>query len=171
MKPPRQPTPEETVLWQESNRTTTPARHKRRAARPHPPAQKPAVAPDTAPALKPVAPARRAPKTPLAPLTMREAGKRFKPHRTVDATLDLHGLNTHEAYGRVARFLARAQQAGHRHVAIITGKGRGAEPGVLRRALPVWLNEPGIRPMISAFSHARPEKGGEGVTHVLLKRL
>jgi DNA-nicking Smr family endonuclease len=56
-------------------------------------------------------------------------------------------------------------------VVIITGKGRGTAMGVLRTALPDWLNEPRLRPLISTITHARPEKGGEGVTHVLLKCL
>ena len=112
----------------------------------------------------------KSPAPPLSPLTTREAARRFKPHAAIEATLDLHGLTQYEAQAQVQQFIARAVRNGLRHVAIITGKGRGAEVGVLRKHLPDWLNEPPLRALISGFAAARPEKGGAGVTHVLLKR-
>jgi DNA-nicking Smr family endonuclease len=121
----------------------------------------------------PMAPAA-APKRnarPLPALSKREAAKRFKPHPVIEATLDLHGASKTEAYGQVIQFITRQHRLGHRHVVIITGKGRGNAVGVLRAALPDWLNEPDLRAVISTVTHARPEKGGDGVTHVLLKRL
>jgi DNA-nicking Smr family endonuclease len=108
-------------------------------------------------------------KSPLSPLPTREAKRAFASHRAVDITLDLHGLTKLDAYRRVQQCITRAHATGMRHVAIITGKGRGHEIGVLRSNLPYWLNEPALRPLISAFAHARAEKGGEGVMHVLLK--
>jgi DNA-nicking Smr family endonuclease len=75
-----------------------------------------------------------------------------------------------DAYALVQQFVMRAHCGGRRHVAIITGKGRTGEAGVLRSNLPHWLNELALRPLISAFATARAEKGGEGVMHVLLKR-
>jgi DNA-nicking Smr family endonuclease len=36
--------------------------------------------------------------------------------------------------------------------------------------VPRWLNEPDLRRMILAFSHAAPKDGGEGALYVLLKR-
>lgn len=168
MKPPRQPTPEELALWHEANRLTTP-----HAASPAPDiAPPPAPAAATAPSPRPNAdtprPMARA-AAPLPALSAREAAKRFKPHPTIEATLDLHGLDKITAYAQVQHFIARAAAAGRRHVIIITGKGRGPEAGVLRANLPHWLNEPALRRLISAFRQARPEKGGDGVTHVLLK--
>lgn len=96
--------------------------------------------------------------------------KRAKPYGPVEATLDLHGLTQGEALPRVQQFLARAQQNGLRHVAIITGKGRGNEMGILRKMLPEWLNEPALRRMVAGFGHAAQEKGGSGVLHVLVKK-
>ena len=109
-------------------------------------------------------------KTPLTALPLRDAKRVFKSHSVIEATLDLHGLTKLDAYLQVQQFVMRAHCAKRRHVAIITGKGRAGELGVLRSNLPHWLNEPALRPLISAFATARAEKGGEGVLHVLLKR-
>jgi DNA-nicking Smr family endonuclease len=105
----------------------------------------------------------------LNPLPIREAAKRFKTHPSIEATLDLHGLSKLEAYAAVSRFVARERGKGHRHLLIITGKGREGE-GILRRELPHWLNEPALRAHLSAFAHAHPTRGGAGVMHVLLKK-
>lgn len=107
--------------------------------------------------------------SPLKQLSIREAARSFKPYGPIEATLDLHGLTKLEAYGRVQHFIIHAKRNGMRHVAIITGKGRGGEVGVLRANLPHWLNEPALRPLISAVAEARQEKGGAGVMHVLVK--
>lgn len=172
MKKPRILTPEERAIWREINRHTTPLAHSREA-----PADEDRFAtiiqtparPSATKATSVTAPTARA-KAPLPELSRREANKRLKQHPKVDAKLDLHGMTKLEAIEQVTRFIIRQQQMGHRHVVIITGKGRGTAMGVLRAALPDWLNEPRLRPLISTISHARPEKGGEGVTHVLLKR-
>ncbi len=174
MKKPRILTPEERAIWRESNRHTTP--FERSIEEPTDEASLTPVISNsiraaTAKALPINAPASRPrAKAPLPALSQREANKRLKQHPKVDATLDLHGMTKLEAMEQVTRFITRQQQMGDRHVVIITGKGRGTAMGVLRAALPDWLNEPRLRPLISTISHARPEKGGEGVTHVLLKR-
>lgn len=106
----------------------------------------------------------------LSHLTLREANRRFKDH-PIEARLDLHGFTKLDARDAVRHFIERQHALGRRHLVIITGKGKGGEIGVLRDFLPDWLNESALRPLISATASARPEKGGEGVTHVLLKRL
>ena len=107
-------------------------------------------------------------RKPLRPLSTREANRLRKAYPEIEATLDLHGLGKIDAYGRVQDFLYQQQAAGARHVMIITGKGRIGD-GVLRRELPHWLNDISLRPLVSAFASGRPEKGGHGVTHVLVK--
>ena len=87
----------------------------------------------------------------------------------LEATLDLHGMGKIEAYGQVQSFIQQQVRKARRHVLIITGKGRGGQEGVLRSNLPHWLNEPALRPLIAAMITARPEKGGAGALHVLLK--
>lgn len=175
MKKPRTLTPDEVTLWRESNRETT--RTKRFVARVEsvttettPPIPRVTSAPAPTLAPPPKATAKLSPSA-LPALSQREATKRFKQHHAIEARLDLHGLTKVEAYAQVTRFITRQHRAGHRHVIIITGKGRGNAVGVLRANLPDWLNEPPLRALISTVTHARPEKGGDGVTHVLLKRL
>lgn len=175
MKKPRILTPEERAIWRESNRDTTPFTPSMEALRDEA-MLAPAIhisAPSLATNIACVSTTAKRPRAtpPLPELSRREANKRLKQHPKVDATLDLHGMTKLEAMEKVARFISRQHHLGHRHVVIITGKGRGTAIGVLRAALPDWLNASALRPLISTISHARPEKGGEGVTHVLLKRL
>lgn len=110
---------------------------------------------------------KSAPTAPLAHLPVREAKKRFATR--IEAKIDLHGMTQAEAHDALFGFIVRAHAAGKRHVAIITGKGARGE-GVLKRAVPQWLELPQLRRHISAIGHATPEKGGEGVLHVLLKK-
>ena len=169
---PRNPTPHELKLWRESNRFT---RKKKDDAE----LEDEAVADETfediisapAPSRRGLKPAPKAKPQPpaLAPLTAREATKKLKTHGAIDATLDLHGLSKLEAYEKVQSFVKRHYKLGHRHLLIITGKGRLGE-GILRNELPHWLNEPALRPILSAFTPGKPEKGGNGVTHVIVKK-
>ena len=85
---------------------------------------------------------------------------------TIDATLDLHGLNESAAHQRLERFIVTAVRQGQRRLVVITGKGKG----VLKAAVPVWLEAPRLRAHIAAISAAPPEKGGEGALLVLLKK-
>jgi len=91
---------------------------------------------------------------------------------TIEGRLDLHGMTQTEAHRRLHAFLARARDDGRRTVLIITGKGSRLEggEGVLRRAVPRWLNEPPVRDWIKGFSYAARQHGGEGALYVLLKR-
>lgn len=88
----------------------------------------------------------------------------------IQSTLDLHGLTRDEAHAAVQGFVARAAERGLRTVLIVTGKGRRDGAGVLKSALPRWLNEAPLRPFVLALSEARPEHGGTGALYVLLKR-
>jgi DNA-nicking Smr family endonuclease len=85
-----------------------------------------------------------------------------------EATLDLHGLTRDEAHARLDAFLARAHASGRRCVLVITGIGRGsAGGGVLRRALPGWLE---LHPEVLDSAPAQPADGGVGACYVLLRR-
>ena len=90
----------------------------------------------------------------------------------IEARLDLHGMTQSQAHDRVYRFLEAAHNNGLRTVLVITGKGlRGdGQIGVLRSAVPRWLNEPPLRDWIKAFDHAAPRDGGEGALYILLRR-
>jgi len=91
---------------------------------------------------------------------------------TIEGRLDLHGMTQAEAHRRLFTFLARARDDGRRTVLVITGKGSRLEggEGVLRRAVPRWLNEAPVRDWIKGFSYAARQHGGEGALYVLLER-
>jgi len=86
--------------------------------------------------------------------------------------MDLHGLTQEEAHRALSAFVQGSQAAGRRCVLVITGKGlrRDGTTGVLRAAVPHWLNQPDLRERIVAFTHATPRDGGEGALYLLLKR-
>jgi DNA-nicking Smr family endonuclease len=102
----------------------------------------------------------------------RRTGQRFKRGQlTVEASLDLHGLNQVEAHRELDGFLSRQYMTGKRCVIVITGKGVGKNGGgVLRAAVPRWLNESPNREKVLAFEYARQRDGGAGALYVLIKR-
>jgi DNA-nicking Smr family endonuclease len=89
----------------------------------------------------------------------------------VDQKLDLHGCTYDEGRKTVERFLIRSEAAGRRCVLIITGRGLRREgSGVLRKAVPQWLNDPQNRQFVLGFSFATAAHGGDGALYVLLRR-
>jgi len=89
----------------------------------------------------------------------------------IDAEIDLHGHTQEEAHRALAAFITRQAGASRRCVRIVTGKGAFREGGgVLKTAVPRWLNESPLREKVLAFSHARRDDGGEGALYVLLRR-
>ncbi len=88
----------------------------------------------------------------------------------IEARIDLHGMVQSEAHDALEDFLCDCQAAGRRTVLVITGKGVGGE-GVLRAAVPKWLNQGAARRMVRAFSFASAKDGGHGALYVMLKRL
>jgi DNA-nicking Smr family endonuclease len=125
----------------------------------------------------PVAMPRPRRPPPLAPLEPGLARKLARGRAAVEARLDLHGLRQPEAHRRLIAFLAAAQTRGDRVVLVITGKGApGADAasfdarGVLRRLVPIWLEDPALRPLVIGFSPAAPGHGGAGALYVRLRR-
>ena len=123
----------------------------------------------------------------LAGLDRRSGERLRKGQMPVEAKLDLHGMTQQAAHGAVARFVELQHAAGARCVLIVTGKGgKATDPfqpkavpdrftfsggrGVLKEALPRWLNEPRLRAHIIAVQPASRTHGGEGAVYVLLKR-
>lgn len=108
---------------------------------------------------------------PAAPLDISDL-KGFDKKRVAsrpDATLDLHGMTQDKAHARVVSFIKRAAADGDRNLLIITGKGRQGA-GVLRDAVPKWLDTAPLRPFILAITYATPKEGGEGALRVLLRK-
>ncbi len=89
-------------------------------------------------------------------------------------TLDLHGMHQPVAQDYLKEQLHLAYARQRRCVLVITGKGQDNQSlrymGVLRAQLPLWLNQPDIRPLVVACVHAVKQDGGEGAFYVLLKR-
>jgi DNA-nicking Smr family endonuclease len=101
----------------------------------------------------------------------RTAEKLRKGKLGVEARLDLHGLMQDEAHRALERFIVRVHEQGLRTVLVITGKGGiGGARGVLKAAVPRWLNEAPLRPRVLSCSWAQPKDGGAGALYVLLRR-
>lgn len=87
----------------------------------------------------------------------------------VDRHIDLHGMTQAEAHAALGKFIAACEKSGKRTLLVITGKGRSGE-GVLRRLLPLWLEEAPLKARVLAFSPARPEHGGSGAFYLRLRK-
>ncbi|MGH8529617.1 MAG: Smr/MutS family protein [Nevskiales bacterium] len=87
---------------------------------------------------------------------------------SVQAEVDLHGLNTIAAKTEVVRFLQEAQRRNWRCVRIIHGKGHrsGQQGPVLKVKVAHWLTQ---RQDVLAYASARPVDGGSGALYVLLR--
>jgi DNA-nicking Smr family endonuclease len=177
---------EDRILWEAVARTVTPldVRKADTAARsaagnPLPPAASPiATAGNEAPAsngapLKPPPKhaahhvARHAPDD-IEPALLKRIAKGRLP---VEARIDLHGMTQDEAHFLLHGFLAEAVARGLRTVLVITGKGRSLRSeGALKRAVPMWLAQPGFVKMVSGHSDAAAGHGGDGAIYVRLRR-
>lgn len=121
-------------------------------------AQPPATAPDLAAGAAPG-------------LDRRTAMRLRRGQLGLDGRIDLHGHSREAAYVALTKFLNAAHGRGARCVLVITGKGRWGETGgVIRAALPGWLNDPSLRPLVVAFARAQPRDGGAGAFYVYLRR-
>jgi DNA-nicking Smr family endonuclease len=102
----------------------------------------------------------------------RSTAERFRRGQlAVEARLDLHGMTQEEAHRALVRFIRRGHEDGLRTVLVITGKGGfGDARGVLRDAVPRWLNESDLRPRVLSCAWAQPKHGGAGALYVLLRR-
>ncbi len=124
------------------------------------------------PAAPPPGPDRPALGHGTAPGVDRRTLERLRRGRMeIEAELDLHGHTQNTAHRALSAFIEGHAGAGRRCVIVVTGKGATREGGgVLKSAVPGWLNEPELRAHVLAFCHARPNDGGEGALYVLLRR-
>ncbi|MEO0543209.1 MAG: Smr/MutS family protein [Pseudomonadota bacterium] len=89
----------------------------------------------------------------------------------IDARLDLHHQTQNQAHQSLQKFLANSYRLGHRHVLVITGKGRSVNSqGVLKKMLPIWVSTHPINMFVSGIRHASRDHGGEGAWYIRLKR-
>src|SRR5215472_5732568 len=172
----RPPSREDRALWRRIMRDVTPLAPKR-AVRAAADAELESES-ERAPRPRLVkAPVKRAPRLPpLAPgespgVDRRTAEKFRRGQLAVEARLDLHGRTQEEAHRELVSFVQRAHATGLRTVLVITGKGGfGDARGVLRDAVPRWLNERDLRPCVLSCAWAQPKHGGGGALYVLLRR-
>jgi len=103
----------------------------------------------------------------------RKTFDRFKKgKRQIEAVLDLHGLTQERAHNALIRFIRSCYGFGKRNILVITGKGqRSGGVGVLRRLLPIWLEDTAtFGDCILSVLPAQPKDGGTGAFYVLLRR-
>jgi DNA-nicking Smr family endonuclease len=161
---------EDRDLWRRAMHDVAPLRE--RPTPPPGPPEKPPV--PAAPPRLVVTPAP--PGSPSLPPLDRFAGidrarsERLKRGKlAIEARLDLHGMTQDEAHRAVAGFVGGSRAAGLRCVLLITGRG-AVGGGILRQAVPRWLDEPGLRRHLLAITPAQPRDGGAGALYLLLRR-
>lgn len=170
-------TQDERVLWTIVTKSITPLRARapeqpddNSAAEAPKPAAKPARASKRVTKAAPMPPPKQPAPPPLTPLGRRMRARVARGKQAIDGRLDLHGLTQSEAHSALLHFLRNAIARDARLVLVITGKGRGGEPGVLRRHVPQWLGLPEFRSLVIGFEDAHVAHGGEGALYVRLRR-
>jgi DNA-nicking Smr family endonuclease len=187
-------TPDEAELWKRATRALDRVKTKPRvgtareqapastlAPAPLPP-RTPAPASHRKPAAAAVSREKMAPPAPLAEFERRKVRQIASGKVEIGARVDLHGLRQQHAHARLRAFLLDAHAQGQRTVLVITGKG-GVEPagrldhlagerqrGVIRRNVPLWLEEPDLRAIVVSYTQAGPRHGGAGALYVQLRR-
>ena len=188
-RPGRDLSQDDLTIWKQVAQTVTPLHAPGAPAEPAKPGPKPL------PVVRDLEPVRRAEtavpgvSVKLAPETvdhLRHAAPRMdrrnydrltrgklRPERRID----LHGMTAAAAHGALRQFLIGAHAEGVRVVLVITGKGRmdhgdmfGRGRGVIRHALPVWLDQEPLRSMIVQAVPAAPRDGGSGAFYLYLRR-
>lgn len=91
--------------------------------------------------------------------------------------LDLHGLGRAAARAKFEAFLARCSARRVRLVLVITGRGgsklasaKDHAPGVLRQALPQWIEQTPIRGQVVHYGTAHRSHGGDGAYYLYLRK-
>jgi DNA-nicking Smr family endonuclease len=91
---------------------------------------------------------------------------------TVQADLDLHGMDAATSRQQVEHYIERCHALGLRCVRIVHGRGRNSPDGVpvLKPSLPRWLSRGPARHIVLAYSSAAQKDGGAGALYVLLRK-
>ncbi len=91
---------------------------------------------------------------------------------SVEAHLDMHGLNAEQAYEHLLFFVRESYLQGYRCLLLITGRGKNSPGGysVLKQAAQDWLTKEPLRKIVLGFCTALPKDGGAGALYVLLRK-
>ena len=161
------PAPGDRLVWREAVLSVTPLRRGGAATRPPSGATK-AVLTEKGQGRQPVQPSAL---DQFSGIDRANAERLKRGLHPIEARLDLHGKTQVEAHRALAAFIHSESDAGRRCVLVITGRGLGPSgPGVLKSAVPRWLEEVGLRRKILAIAPAQPRHGGAGALYLLLRR-
>lgn len=115
-----------------------------------------------------------------APVNMdKKAFQRLRQGRLLpEARIDLHGMTLERAHPALTGFILRSHAAGLRLVLVVTGKGKDRDSGgpiplrqgVLRHAVPEWLGQAPLGPLVLQIAQAHRKHGGGGAYYVYLRR-
>jgi DNA-nicking Smr family endonuclease len=91
---------------------------------------------------------------------------------SMDAHLDLHGLNADQARDSLLFFLHECYLQNKRCVLLVPGRGKNSPGGqsVLRQEIQAWLTQEPLKRMVMAYCTAQPKHGGAGALYVMLRR-
>ena len=85
-----------------------------------------------------------------------------------EAILDLHGYRLQKAKIILHNYIVNAYEKKIRNILIITGKGRN-NAGVLKKEVPLWLNDKTLINKLINYETAPNKFGGEGALLVRIK--
>jgi DNA-nicking Smr family endonuclease len=114
------------------------------------------------------------PLSPDAPpaLDRRTALKLSRGKMKIEGRLDLHGMSRPEAHLALIAFVEKSHAKGRRCVLVITGHGRFSptRQSLIKRDLPLWVNQTELRGLILALVPAAADHGGAGAFYLYLAR-
>ncbi|MBI3441862.1 MAG: Smr/MutS family protein [Proteobacteria bacterium] len=115
---------------------------------------------------------RKPHRTPSTSTTHHDSRKTERQHRKLplEGKLDLHGMTQEEAYQALCWFIPKAAAQGKRMLLVITGKGGPQTEGVLKRMLPLWLENPALQSHVQSIMAATPQDGGAGAFYIQLRK-
>jgi DNA-nicking Smr family endonuclease len=126
------------------------------------------------PSIKSPLPKVSAPK-PLATMERRLRQRVTRGQAPIHGIIDLHGMRQEEAHRALLSFIQRKHHEGASVVMVITGKGSmssdGSERGILKRMVPHWLSDPGLRRCVIGYEDAAHHHGGTGALYVRIRRI
>ena len=89
-----------------------------------------------------------------------------------EAHIDLHGLNSEQAFSNLVNFFRSSYYKGVRVALVVTGRGLNSFNGVpvLRYRVQEWFTHDPFKRVVLAFCTAKQEDGGAGAFYVLLRK-
>lgn len=89
-----------------------------------------------------------------------------------EAHIDLHGLNTQQAFETLRGFFKGSWYRGLRCVIVVCGRGKNSPDGIgiLREKLQLWLTQEPFKRVVLAFCTAQVHDGGAGAVYVLMRK-